>query len=210
MNPTQSIIKALFEANKELAIKKSLMHCHVRGLHSVVLSEGVDGKLIRMFVATQTHLMTGADSLAFHTHHCDITLVPVVGEFTNLVLTEGSRSSKNKRFKKFRFQSPLKTGSKESGSFKSLNSDAWCGVVPTTFHAEGPSVTLKASEFHSVSVPPNTAAAWLVVEGEEDPERPDYVLSNERLQDWTAENFYKPFDTPTLGELVAFVTSYEE
>src|SRR6478752_10393471 len=92
------LISHLIKNYLEEIVNKSLLHCHCKGLHSIMLLES-PGKTIRLFISTPQSEMyknlpetfnyekaTGESlfhskkmSIAFHPHHCNVTLHVING-----------------------------------------------------------------------------------------------------------------------------------
>ena len=144
-------------------ITNTIAHCHVRGLHSIMLHDE-PGNRVRMFFADEANkmLVSGAPALAAHGHHCDVTLIPVFGPVMHVLCGRPTHCEDGDHHE-CTYSSGV-TGASE--------------LVPTgrlfyfkdskTAHLREP-IQLKASTLHTVHVPPGNVAAWLVIEGHEDP-----------------------------------------
>lgn len=187
------LIKSLYLRNKELALEKSLKHCHVRGVHSIVLDENKDGKMIRLFYATPSHKLD--TPVAFHCHKTDLTLFKIFGEIHHLLFTQNQRQE----FKRYIFESAI-TG---KGEFKSSGKQ----YKDVSLTALSPYQFLKGETYHSITVPAKEQAAWLVLEGEDNANYDHVVFSQQDLNKWTAENLYQKFDKLELQETIDFLTS---
>jgi hypothetical protein len=153
-------------------------------MHSLMLLES-PGKTIRCFIAEGgAHRLWQNDpsewggchplSVAFHPHHCNLTLSVTSGTITNWVV----RSGNDLTVGLFEYKSALlgeKRGfTRITPNEKQLSTDR-VEVLP-----EGSSTHMLASEFHTVAV--NGDAAWLVLEGVEDKQYHPYCYSNEDLE----------------------------
>lgn len=78
----KELIKHLVNNHLDTIVEKSFLNCHVMGLHSIMLLESPE-KTIRLFVSdgnsklrknTEENILKGKQTLAFHPHHCNITL----------------------------------------------------------------------------------------------------------------------------------------
>jgi hypothetical protein len=157
-------------------------------------------KRLRMFVSTPEsemwyntpqELLGGAPlSIAFHSHHCNITLETLTGEIKNWQVRAGNFGHP---LYKFTYDSKLiGTGN----GFK----NAGLGAIETrSIHTlvAGESEYMDAQAVHTVSVPRNTYAAWLVYEGREDPDYNPTTWSNHDLEQISLEGLYT---RPTLSD----------
>lgn len=147
---------------------RGLKNCHVQGLFSIMLHDE-PGNRMRLFYASTDHKLythpEDADAaLAAHPHHCDITLVHLFGIVLHTVYrfvehADGPASKCN-------YQSAI-TG--DSGSLQATGEIGY--LLPQSqnqLNLEG-HVFSPAKDVHGIYVPRNREAAWLVMEGTEDP-----------------------------------------
>jgi hypothetical protein len=195
----KALIHHLLKCNSKEVLSKSLLHCHVKKLHSIMLLDH-PGKTIRMFVAEPGNELWKNDdiranqSLAYHSHHCELTLTCIYRSFANKILTQGHVED----IPEFEYQSKIKTG---KVGFKKLGRKFF-GVVKRTELMAGDSVFMKASDIHTVSVPKNTWAAWLVFEGREDKNYSSKCYSYTDLEKTKLAGLYKPMDKTQLKRLL--------
>lgn len=149
-------------------IKNAVVNCHAVGVHSIVLHDD-PGNRIRMFIANYDHEITEG-AIAVHSHHCDVRLVRVFGQLKNysypnpILHATGSKLVHPTMHRMCRWASGIGGGQPS--------------LVPCDFFAEFEThiasavqteTYLAARQLHTVSVPRGSQAAWLVIEGEEDP-----------------------------------------
>ena len=193
----KSYVKRLAAARRDLS-QGSIKNCHARGVYSILLRED---PIERLFVTTPEHEMWAVDehdvpaTIAFHSHHCDLRLETIRGEFANVTWTRAGREF---RFAGYMFDSKIMGG---DGKFLPLG--------PTVYHDRAPlrqvvdagqRVVMGASEIHSVLVPKGEVAAWLVTEADEDPNYSPIAWSTQDLTRFDAEGLYLPMtDSEALG-----------
>lgn len=147
---------------------RGLKNCHVKGLASIMLHDE-PGNRMRLFYANADHkLYTHPEdedaALAAHPHHCDITLVNLFGSVLHTVyrFVEHTKG----RTHKCRYQSAI-TG--DGGSLQPTGEIGY--LLPQNqvhLNHEG-HVFSPAKDVHGIYVPRYREAAWLVMEGAEDP-----------------------------------------
>lgn len=191
MKALQELVRHLYDANKELALKRSLKHCHIKGLHSVVLSEAPDGSLVRVFYATREHELLWPGDIAYHTHHCDLSFAVLGGTVVNWTPpTERSPTRSVQQVCNYKFSSVIRDG---QGGFERVG-EPFNAVSVHEYFSAGDTFTMKAEVYHSVTVPQLSEAAWMLVEGEEDENFESVVYSPLDLDSWTADGLYEPFE----------------
>jgi len=147
---------------------RGLKNCHVQGLASIMLHDE-PGNRMRLFYAgvdhkLYTHPEDADAALAAHPHHCDITLVHLFGEVLHTVYhfaqhAQGPAS-------KCRYQSAI-TG--DGGSLEPTD-EIGCLLPMSQSHLNHDGhIFSPAKDVHGIYVPRNREAAWLVMEGKEDP-----------------------------------------
>lgn len=167
----------------------SLVNCHVRGLHSLALSD--PPRMRRIFFTTPDHELLGPDAVALHTHHCDLTLVPLVNaEAINHYRPlrqspRGATPLPQKEYHGYLFDSAISGGGSfvRTGDVRVFCLAASRLTVP---------VCLASYDVHTVSVESGQVAAWLVVEGAEDPTYDKKAWSPRDLSTWAPKGLYQP------------------
>lgn len=176
----KNLIKHLIENNIDEIVSKSIYNCHVKGLHSIMLLECPE-KTIRLYVCSPSSDMAKnyperineGMSLAFHPHHCNLTLHCVKGNFLNWEVEE-RQDYDSLCLDKYVYHSHIKEGEM---SFEFISK----GYLKTKEFRrvyEGQSVMMKANEIHSVACPIGEYTAWLVYEGKEDANYTSYCWTN--------------------------------
>ena len=162
--------------------------CHVKGLHSLVLNEE-PGNRIRMFYASQFHHLAWGERgnqpmpLAIHTHHCDVTLVGIFGTAASLEYQLGGEGGVD--LFKCRFDSAI-TG---AGALVSRGTHRHLWMTRRVVLNHGASAAMRADVLHTVIVPERQAAAWLVIEGAEDPDFVSVCYTNRPI--WDPSQLYR-------------------
>lgn len=162
---------------------QSFLNCHVEGLDSFVLDD-TPGRMVRVFVARKFHPLWQNDltfkfpmSVGFHSHHCDVKLIPIHGEVYNVV-HNNIKVGYPKPLPAFTFNSQIREG---KGGFKRL--PGAIGYLNLKIEKIQDSVSMRASVLHSIYVPRNTTAAWVVIEGKEDSNYKPFTYSNDDLEE---------------------------
>jgi hypothetical protein len=126
-------------------------------------------------------------TLAIHPHHCNLTLHCVKGSFIN---SEFKQAGFGGRFKlnKWLYRSAINEGEMK---FKFIVANDGLDLVRHRTVWEGNSVYMAAKDLHTVIVPKGEVAAWLVYEGEEDPNYKPYCWSNADLNNLDTTGMYQ-------------------
>jgi hypothetical protein len=166
-----------------------LKNCHVNGVHSIVVRKYQEG-LLRVFYTTPDHGLWKNQpgevmSVAIHSHHCDLALVPLFGAVHSLVFKKTTRGM---FMNGYRFRSHIGTG---SGSFERV-AGAGLELVSRGVLCRGQSAVMRAADLHTVYVSKGSRAAWLVCEGREDPAYDSVCYTNADLGSWTPNGLYVP------------------
>ncbi|HEX7313262.1 MAG TPA: hypothetical protein VF297_05050 [Pyrinomonadaceae bacterium] len=190
----KAYVEHLLAEHLDEIVSRSLLHCHAPNLHSVVLLD-VPEKRVRLFVAETGHTLWsngpevlrdgGPLSIAFHPHHCNITLCAVAGEVRNWRARPDSARAKFE-LDRFNYNSAI-TG--KGADFRRVGRDGFLTRCVETVRA-GESVRMAADEIHTVQVARGKSAAWLVFEGREDPKYLPYAWSNADLEAETFGGLY--------------------
>lgn len=201
----RDFIKHLLTEHPEQITKDSLLHCHTKGLHSVMFLNEPERRL-RMFVSTPESGMwqnfpsvfedNAPLSIAFHPHHCNLTLSVVKGSILNWTtkVSEGEGMT----LEKFFFDSKL-IG--HGTGFMHLGTETLESVSQKMLYS-GQYEYMTADQIHTVAVPRGQYAAWLVYEGREDPNYVPYSWSNTDLQKLTFDGLYEKPDMSDINELL--------
>lgn len=187
---------------------RGIRNCHARNFHSVVLSWKQDGTpKIRVFFAEEGHNLwrndlsqTSPISVAIHSHRTDVTFVHLVGEMINVrcapALDDNSSAFKADLFK---YGSKIVDGSCSFSRLKSNQSLMW---ITQSLEDRG-IIMMHASALHTVYVPKDQFAAWLVIEGAVDPSYDSRVYSNDPdLERFDASDMYQPMSDEECDRLL--------
>jgi len=207
------LVDHLLRCNSEQILAKSLKHCHCKNLHSIMLLEH-PGATIRMFVAEPGHELWKNDffnltsgrrtnqSLAFHPHHCDLTLGVFHGWINNLTAEQGPGLLEF-QCDRFIYNSQITKGkigfTKETREI--LNMKKIGRVI-----FEGESLFMPASQIHSVYVGKGEWAAWFALEGREDPNYQPVCWSNDDLENADFAGLYEPMTQEFLNYLLSNIS----
>lgn len=220
MNSRNVLISHLLKNNLDEILRRSLLNCHVPGLHSIVFLES-PGKTIRMFIADKDHELYKNEppfdrlerkdpmSLAFHSHHCNITIEMVQGSMTNYTITAGQGGLDTFELYAYQYISKINNG---KGGFERR----YIPIVKPIFEIESSiqlsnpndygisSLYLRAHELHTVYVDRGRTAAWFVYEGLESADYQEECYSNDPNleEDWTDEGLYQPMEKKDLIRLL--------
>ncbi len=168
-------------------LTNTIRNCHVVGMHSIMLHEE-PGNRIRMFYADYNHplarncyanLAAVPMTLAAHAHHCDVTLIKVFGEVYNIKVKPVPDVAGD--FVRCEYRSAITTG---RGSMQAT--EERFKFVYNNMEIISPNgVEMSAKDVHTVSVPLGKEAAWLVIEGKEDPTYKSECWTNNPVFDTT-------------------------
>ncbi len=198
------LIQHLIGNNFDEIVLKSFLNCHAKGLHSIMLLDSPE-KTIRLFVTDPDHELyknNKADyhihqmSVAFHAHHCNITIDVVKGCIANWIVSEGKGGILADQFK---YRSAI---TDEETNFELIEKKCPLRTDEYTFLNEGESAPMKANVLHTVYVPKGQVAAWLVYEGKEDKEYESLAYSNHDLTKQDFSNLYQRASTQEVLQLL--------
>ena len=191
------LLRLAFKHNFDNIMNGSLKHCHARGVHSITFN----GSKIRAFIATKDHELyldeQGNFPVAIHDHHCDIRLTHLAGNPTNWRSSLFPRTDNAKIYNSFRYQSGI-LGAKASFEKMKVSGKIVIGSFP---HSIGKySGYMDATQLHTITVPKNEEAAWLVEEGQEWKDYQPHCYSNKDLTKFDFNGMYERMDGETLLE----------
>lgn len=196
----KSLIRHYLRSNIDEVLRRSIMHCHANFVHSVMLMEK-PGSTIRMFIAEPGHDLHCNDisrfrtdqTVGFHAHHCDLTLIPLVGKVNNFKVSLSPRP--DFECMEFDYQSAITHG---KIGFK-LNGNRGLQIDSVRLLEEGE--FMSASQMHTISTFDDWAA-WLAIEGKEDPNYNGKCYSTQRLDQQDFSGLYKPMSPFELDRLL--------
>lgn len=180
-------------------ITNALAHCHSRNLHSIMLHDE-PGNRIRMFYADTGHQLyhnyvneSDTLNLAVHPHHCDLQFVNLFGY------------AQNHRFEAH--ENP--EGWYELHDYVSGIQESKGALLPTgrkfdlTYtrnEAMSGNPFMYAHELHTIYNHPNRKAAWLVIEGREDPAYKPICYTDDR--DINLDGLYQTMDNRQIIQVL--------
>lgn len=173
----------------------ALAHCHVPHLDSIVLHDEHANR-IRMFFANYGHELHRNEigqefSLAIHSHHCDVRLVGLFGHVANE--RYGLTPHAEGPFAEMYYSS----GISGAGTMKHTGNRAVATRLRSDALSLNKSEYLEAYELHSIYVPAQTNAAWLVFEGAEDKHYSSTCWTN-ATEEFNPEGLYQPMPQETI------------
>lgn len=200
-------LRHLVRENFDQILAGSLMNCHVRGLHSVLF---VDHS-VRMFYAAPDHELEnnlwfalcigrercGPMSLAIHPHRYNITFECIYGKFMNYIYQKSNSDLPRDPLlaDRFEYNSHIVDG---AIGFKRVGSERFRLPESRTL-VPGDVVAMFAKDLHTIVVREKQEAAWMVYEGQEDPDYRPICYSN---TDLTVADFSDLYRKPTRNELI--------
>jgi hypothetical protein len=187
----QALINHLVHEHLAEIAAKSLLDCHVRGIHSIMLLDTPEQR-VRLFVATEEHELwrnsaRSLGSLAAHPHHCAVTLHCVKGHMVNLeyaVVEPGAEGP----YKPYRYTSGILN--EKQGGFVRAQGRGDAVFNDARMLGEGTAIYLSANLIHSVQLEKGRATAWFVYEGKEDPGYSSLSYSDQDLEAADFEGLY--------------------
>lgn len=207
----QALIKHLLHNNLDEIVAKSILNCHCKGLHSIMLLEAPE-KTIRLYIAvpgnemdknfnTDTYykgepLPSSDMSLSFHPHHCNLTLHCIIGELFNWSIKEDINGFLINKFYYNSFITQGEIGFKHIGeSFMVTNSMKWVTA--------GNYISMPANEIHTVACHNDRLTAWFVYEGKEDSGYKPYSYS---VSDLTKQNYSNLYQKPSKEQVLTLLS----
>ena len=207
--PLKHLIRHLVSNHLSTIVSQSLLHCHVRGLHSIMLLQCRE-RTIRLYVTSSDHEMwhnypasygQAPLSIGFHAHHCNLTLDVVRGSIFNWTVKPSRKGFLSDRYI---WQSPIEM--ERPGGFILDAQGEVMDTVGQTVLDVGEWTMMQASEIHTVAVQQGAIAAWLVYEGLEDTGYVPYTWSNAPLEEFSTDSLYIK---PTQQEVIDLLISAE-
>lgn len=182
---------------------KSLLHCHLKNLHSIILGHTKDGNVVRLFIADEGHTLnrnTSTDifyhqqKLTIHDHKSDITIYPVTGEVWNISVTK-TINQYSTYFNAYEYQSSITTG---KGAFIRQEHGREMGIKSRRIKKP---LFIPHNELHTVCVTSATAS-WIVCEGPDVAKGKQIAWSSSELSSWTDEGLYEPMSNEVREQLL--------
>lgn len=187
----------------------ALRNCHVEGLSSIMLYDEPANR-VRLFYAERDHALWRNDiphgldmSVAVHPHHCDITLALVFGRVRNDTFwaVPSHAAGHHKCEYVSGVQWPGESALIDTGERALLSL-----VGSTWLYPQGES--LHATTLHTIYVPRGETAAWIVIEGRENP---DYApVCYTRNLRFDPSNLYQPMPADHAAKLLRDAATFRE
>lgn len=197
----KTLVKHLVDENMKEILEKSYRDCHCTGLHSIMLLES-PGKTIRLYITDTNHEMWKNHldvyereklSVAFHDHHCNLTLHCIKGSLTNWSIWH-KKTGNIIALKPYTYQSAIIKG---QGKIFPIKDPSTClfnhGVLNTL--KPGMSLPLHATDIHTVYIKRRQEAAWLVYEGEENRHYSSILYTNNDPANMINPKHYQRFNS---------------
>jgi hypothetical protein len=205
----KELINHLVSNHMDRIVERSLLDCHCKGLHSIMLLESPE-QTIRLYVAepgndlykNSPYYYKQGMSIGFHPHHCNLTLHVVKGELQNWTLIKPGPIVVGRSLttiNRYRYQSQITDG--EQG-FVLDEVDDQMVIGMQSFFKAGYSTTMLAKQIHTVATNPFELTAWLVYEGKEDPNYQPFTWSTSDLTQTTTEGLYRKPDSEQVKTLL--------
>ena len=199
MNYLQRSFLASVKACDESTLMLSRKDCHQLGLDSIVI-ENNDGRLTRAFFAHEHHRMweninISKPSLGIHDHKYDLRLTGLCGNSFNI-------TAKVLLHKKGMFM--YKYSPEWVGGI-GLNGKAIPCSLEVVSRVEIGVVDIPSNTLHTVMVPVNKKAAWIVEEGTL-VKQETTLITNIKREDFNLSGLYSPFKSK--DEIISMVETF--
>lgn len=163
------------------------------------------GKTIRLFIAEPGHLLNGnapnrfkrGQSVSFHAHHCELTLVPLFGRVINWRVEKDEHGSIEAD--EFQYQSAITHG---KIGFSKIGKQR---LRTFSFEPLSEDVFMRAQDIHTIVAPEGKWAAWFALEGRENPEHDNHCFSMTDVSKEDFSGFYKPVSESELNRLLSAI-----
>lgn len=171
----------------------SFVNYNAVGLHSLIIQPPPFMK--RLFFTTPDHEIFEHTAVGFHAHHCDIDLIPLFGH-RDIMHWSAVEGDAGYSFQEFSYISTLRDS--DLSAQRSFVPTGYSRKLVMTGEKLLEPKRLKAHDIHTMSVAPRRRAAWLALEGEEDPAYQNAVWSARDLGQWKSDGLYQPMSTGFL------------
>lgn len=201
----RNLVKHWVRENLTEIAKKSLINCHVQGLHSILFQDTPENR-IRLFITTPNHKLHlnnegTLGSLAAHAHHSNITLEVVQGTVINLEYDYHTQPLELK-YHPFEYTSGILTSKPSFVKTSKFNSVSY---ADQSCILTGDSLKLPANQIHSVYVAKGHVTAWFVYEGKSDPNYKSLSYSDQNMNFFSFQGLYKPMYSVDVLALLSSV-----
>lgn len=207
MKNYEALIRHYWNNNREEILDNSYLNCHVKGLHSIMLSN-IEGKRIRLYITEYGNELVNnynfkdrygltienkITTLGFHAHHCNLTLVVLKGNIYNTILNSNRiyDAPTIDNLLKLNIYEYISKILKGKINFKLLKKDNYYLVENSFKFKKGSSISLNANVIHTIGLSEEKSkSAWLVLEGKEDKNYNPIIYSNQELDKINTQNLY--------------------
>lgn len=200
----------LFTNTDEWMAEHSYVNCHAVGLHSIMF-DNTPGQKLRLFIARgEMHdlwknrvPLSEPMSVAIHTHHCNVNLIPVSGAIYNVTIQRHDQPGPTRRhiLRSYKYDSAIRSGQIAFRKTGEILSRLSMELLTTPRF-------LPAHERHSIYVEKGKDAAWFVEEGDEDEFYDSTCYSNQALDECDFSALYQPMTVPILRTLLDGIGLY--
>lgn len=202
-------IKQLIRKNLDEVTNNSYLDAHAVGLHSLMVINKPDAR-VRMFFADHNHQMWFNDpdtlgvplSIGFHSHNRHIQIRALKGVITNWVIAPVNKNQQNHTLTLSKFAYNSQIIHNDGCRFSHIIDNCTFITKRLTTFASPSYITLDGNELHTVYVPRNQTAAWLVIEGAVNKQYEPVCYSNRRLDQCSFDHLYK---RPTQSDILHIV-----
>lgn len=175
----------------------SRKNCHIKGLHSIVLYSDKFNRLLRLYLTTPNHQMHNNlrddlnINLGVHTHRYDLQLTRVHGKAANVRyrIVDRKQDTSSQRVDVYEFYDKDKFVKQDRVFLRRKD----LKLIDNTF--------MDKDELHTVHVPAEKTASWLVQEGFEVKDH-TLLYTNKPVECETYQNF------SSADEVREFVKNY--
>lgn len=207
MKKERNILAELEKWNGVPVYEKCVKHCHAKQVHSLVLSELEDGRLLRVFVAMEGNELYKNDyrneevmSVGYHNHRYDLELMVLKGSLTNYVV---SKRNDGINLNSYGYQTGLQQGIGQPRI--SFISSVCIGMDRVDHLFKDDQIYLEANEVHSISTSKSEFVAWIILEGEGSSNYSAELYTNDLLEESSTADLYKTITKQEVDELLQLV-----
>ncbi len=205
----REIISQLTKKSFDKIVNTAIMDCGARGVHSLLLVN-TPAQRVRLIYTDEDHVLWKNDpqwyrvkgmSIGFHPHHCDLTIKVILGKIVNWVIKEIDWMAMNSfRLDRYLYKSRILTDSDIGFTFS--KKDVQFITKRLGIYREGATISLDATDIHTVAGYEKQEAAWLIIEGEEDENYKPYCYSTQPLEKMCFDGLYRPATADEVRNII--------
>jgi len=199
----KELLRHLFQTDPSGLQERTLLDCHVQGVHSVVLYD-TPGARLRLFYATKNHGLYFHFPdfkdlpVGFHAHHCDVSLYVLNGILSNFTVSfELPATGPCFNFNRYKYTSSI---TNQKGSMEYV-SKALTTIPKQQQLNSGMTVYMNAKTIHTVRVESNFCI-WAVMEGAEDSNYDNFLLTTRTLDENSTKGLYNKPTMEQFNEMI--------